>query len=103
LFSFFSIIKASVLTIQQARAFLLFSRPKKRTGDFSELCETGFTAGVCNHYQAPMTHEGTFSFTPVRRWNGNQWHALQRRGDAYIFTNNQIPIGMIDPVAQGVV
>jgi hypothetical protein len=59
-----------------------------KTGDFSSICATGFTAGLCNDTDPA---------------SGLRTHQLIDPANANApFLNNQIPIGRISPVAQAI-
>ncbi len=74
---------------------------KERTGDFSELCETGFTGGVCNPPSGPTdARRHVQLYNPCAAGTGINGTPCTAAATRTPFTNNQIPIGMIDPVAQ---
>ena len=75
--------------------------PAEQGGDFSALCQTGFTAGICN---APTsTDAGKLHvqlFNPCAAGTGTGGVPCSAAAVRAPFLNNQIPIGMISPVAQ---
>src|SRR5260370_13969728 len=70
----------------------------ERTGDFSALCKSGFTSGVCNDRQSVTDSNGvTHSVVINQLYNPFSLSATNNRNP---FPNNQIPVSMLDPVAK---
>ncbi len=63
---------------------------KERQGDFSELCQTGFTNGICNQAAAGSGLRSIQLYDPGNIVNGQR----------VPFLNNQIPMSRINLVAQ---
>ncbi len=72
----------------------------ERTGDFSDLCQTGFTGGVCNPAPANSGLRSIQLYNPCGSFTGPCTPANFVPGSRVPFPNNQIPISMINPVAQ---
>jgi len=73
----------------------------ERNGDFSAICTTGFTGGICNdrNKDGQVTHQ---LYNPCPGSGGapctpGTFVATSRTGSPFL--NNQIPVSMIDPVA----
>ena len=75
---------------------------KERTGDFSELCETGFTAaGICNPPSGPTdTRRHVQLYDPCSPGTGVPGSPCTAAATRAAFLNNLIPMNRIDPVAQ---
>src|SRR5437879_2449537 len=70
-------------------------------GDFSALCETGFTGGICNPTTGPNdTRKHIQLYNPCAAGTGTGGVPCSAPAVRSPFPNNQIPIGMISPVAQ---
>jgi hypothetical protein len=65
---------------------------KERVGDFSELCQTGFTNGICNPATAGSGLRSIQLYDPLQ--------ANYVNGQRVPFLNNQIPLSRMDIVAQ---
>jgi hypothetical protein len=70
----------------------------ERTGDFSALCNSGFTSGVCNDRQSVKDSDGVVHSVVIHQlYNPFSLNASNNRNP---FPNNQIPVSMLDPVAK---
>jgi len=69
-------------------------------GDFSALCSTGFTAGICNPPPAGSSAKHIQLYNPCAAGTGTGGVPCSAAAVRSPFLNNQIPIGMISPVAQ---
>ncbi len=73
----------------------------ERTGDFSELCQTGFTAGLCNPPSGPNdTRNHIQLYDPCNPGTGVPGTPCTAAATRAPFLNNLIPMNRIDPVAQ---
>src|SRR5581483_404763 len=66
----------------------------ERTGDFSQLCQTGFTGGVCN---APPAGSNALA---VQLYNP---YSVDAGGNRAPFANNQIPSNLFSSAANAIV
>jgi len=71
---------------------------KERAGDFSELCQSGFTAGVCNIPSDPNVRHIQI-YNPCTPGTGVPGTPCTPAVTRTPFANNIIPANMIDPVA----
>ncbi len=70
-------------------------------GDFSALCQTGFTGGICNPTTGPNDARKHIQlYNPCAAGTGTGGVPCSAAAIRSPFLNNQIPIGMISPVAQ---
>jgi hypothetical protein len=73
----------------------------ERTGNFSEFCQTGFTAGVCNPPSGPNdTRRHTQLYDPCNPGTGVPGVPCTAAANRAPFAGNIIPMNRIDPVAQ---
>jgi len=80
--------------------FLTVYTTAERGGDFSGLCETGFTAGSCNAPAPGSSAKHVQLYNPCAVGTGTGGVPCSAAATRTPFLNNQIPIGMISPVAQ---
>ena len=74
---------------------------KERTGDFSELCETGFTGGVCNPPSSSTdTRRYVQLYNPCAAGTGFNGVPCSAAATRAPFAGNIIPSNMMDPVAK---
>jgi len=99
LFFFFD-YQGSVLTIQQARAFLLFSRPKNVPVISQSYVKLASRRGLQSTIRPNDTRRHVQLYNPCAAGTGINGTPCSAAATRTSFTNNQIPIGMIDPVAQ---
>src|SRR3954470_13200459 len=72
----------------------------ERTGDFGDLCETGFTGGVCNLAPANSPLKHVQLYNPCSSFAAPCTPPITNAaGTRQPFLNNQIPAAMISPVA----
>jgi hypothetical protein len=74
--------------------------PAEQAGDFSGLCGTGFTAGICNDKDSKgnVINQLYNPCAPGTGGTGTPCTPNPAVGQA--FPNNQIPVSMLDPVAK---
>lgn len=74
--------------------------PAEQGGDFSLLCATGFTAGICNPpSDASDTRTHIQLYNPCQPGTGVAGSPCVAPATRSPFLNNQIPLNMISPVA----
>ena len=82
--------------------FLNVFTSAERSGDFSALCQTGFTGpgGTCAAPAAGSSLLGIQLYNPCASGTSSAAGPCVPAGTSTPFAGNQIPLGMIDPVAQ---
>jgi hypothetical protein len=71
----------------------------ERTGDFSDLCQTGFTAGICNPAPPNSLLKSVQLYNPCASFSAPCTPSSAAASPRQPFLNNQIPAAMISPVA----
>jgi hypothetical protein len=73
----------------------------ERSGDFSALCETGFTNGICNPPSGPSDKRKHVQlYNPCASFSAVCTSSSASAATRQPFLNNQIPTAMLSPVAQ---